>query len=885
MKTKQPLTRLALGGMLMALVSTLVVDAQTTSNSEEDNIETLETMVSVGFGSSLAQSIEEKREANQVIDTINSEEMGQFPDQNVSEAIQRITGVSITRTNGEGEKVSVRGLSPNFTRVELDGRSSMVTADDNAPERDAQMSVFSSDLISSIEVVKSPTAADVEGGVGGIVRLNTKDPLDFGGLTWAANGTYTWSKYKDDPQYKLNALYGNTFNNGTMGILVGITHEDRDRRVDKIEGNGFLLVEDELRNFPAELGSSAFNARSRFDIRAGDNPRTNLNVNFQWMINPELEFFTKSYFTREQRDEERARLQLTWDRNGVDLASGTASADGTLLAGEFSRHRTEMDTRFRDTEVDSNTIGGGLEWDNGTWTVRGEYSFSDGAEDFLEARARFRENRDGASTYDYTQDFRRPLLDSPTFDLALSDMPLQDLSQQKRIISYEENVFTLDADRETEWGFITSVAAGVRWSDTQFVRRQGRETAPLQKPNGDDITFADGDNNWAFGKGEPFGFGQGPEGFLQEWQVVNPISLLDQYPLSNPITFNDGNFYDVVEETLAGYLMANFDNQSDNVSVRGNFGVRVVNTKVDGIGRTSILYTPGGVDTTIDDFSSPLNTDYTKALPSFNIVVSPANTNFLFRGAITQAMTRPRIREMAPSASIDADDAEIETGNPGLDPFMAWQYDLGFEYYFGDAGQGMFSVNGFHKDVENFVTASTFMETYEFPELGIPAQEYTVSTFVNGGDASITGVEVSLQSTFNLPGAFSGLGGMVNYTYIDSEFTDASGLTLSFPGTSENTYNAILFYDYEGFSARLAYNYRDDFLQEPSGTGVNNRFTEGAGRLDLGLRYRFANGLKITFDAINLTEEQQYRYYDILERQDQLEFEGVIYTLGVGYTF
>ena len=121
-----------------------------------------------GFRSGLAKSAQAKKEADQVIDTISAEDIGQFPDLNVAEAIQRITGVAMTRNNGEGEKVSVRGLNPNFTRVEVDGRSSMVTVDDNTPERDAQLSVFNSDLYQSIEVIKSPSARDVEGGVGAV---------------------------------------------------------------------------------------------------------------------------------------------------------------------------------------------------------------------------------------------------------------------------------------------------------------------------------------------------------------------------------------------------------------------------------------------------------------------------------------------------------------------------------------------------------------------------------------------------------------------------------------------------------------------------------------------------------------------------------------------
>lgn len=157
--------------------------AHAQSALDDEDVIVLDAFEVKGFRSSLADSLEAKRRANQVVDSINSEEVGQFPDQNIAEAIQRLSGVSLTRVNGEGESITVRGLSPNFTRVEIDGRSTAVTSDQANPGRASVLSTFSSDLYSSIEVIKSPTAADIEGGIGGIVRLKTPDPLDIGELS------------------------------------------------------------------------------------------------------------------------------------------------------------------------------------------------------------------------------------------------------------------------------------------------------------------------------------------------------------------------------------------------------------------------------------------------------------------------------------------------------------------------------------------------------------------------------------------------------------------------------------------------------------------------------------------------------------------------------
>ncbi|MEZ5938580.1 MAG: TonB-dependent receptor plug domain-containing protein [Hyphomonadaceae bacterium] len=159
-----------------------------------------ESVVVTGYRKSFANSLELKRNANQVIDVISAEEIGQFPDQNVSEAIQRVTGVQITRNNGEGESVNIRGLSANFTRVEIDGRSTNVTIDSANPDRASVLSVFASDLYSTIEVVKSPTAADVEGGVGGIVRLKTPNPLEIGTLRWGLQAGVSQADQREDAE-------------------------------------------------------------------------------------------------------------------------------------------------------------------------------------------------------------------------------------------------------------------------------------------------------------------------------------------------------------------------------------------------------------------------------------------------------------------------------------------------------------------------------------------------------------------------------------------------------------------------------------------------------------------------------------------------------------
>lgn len=844
-----------------------------------------------GYRSAMAASIEAKRTSDQVTDSITAEEIGQFPDLNLAEAIQRITGVAMTRNNGEGEKVAVRGLAPNFTRVEIDGRASMVTADDSAPERDAQLSVFNSDLYSKIEVIKSPSARDVEGGIGGSVKLSTHDPLDIGGLSWGTDVSYSDSTTKDGGEPGFSGYYSNIFGDGKWGILVHGTYEDRDRRIDKVQSNpNYQTIDagnlaDDTDPAALALVGSIAPGRTRYDYRAGDNPRRNANAKIQFRPSEDLEFFLNSLYTIETRYEYRSRMQFDWRRDG--LVSGVVDPEtNTLVQATFNRARTDYQPWIRDAEVDSVGITGGVKWgSSGPWTGAFEISTSHGEEDFHESRVRSRQGAETAS-YDMRPNFQMPEITSDSLNNDLSDLSIDTLEQQRRIVGWAEDVAKLDLKYELEDSFFTSLESGIRLSESEFHRQQVFVDA-----DDSDLTLASG--TMPFGPDGTFFMGDGTAGFPTDIPDVNPLELLEISPLSGPPLFTDvrGNSnYVITEEISAAYLQGNFQRQMNEMRTQGNIGVRVVKTEAVGVGGLTIedILDEEGED--LDDVIVPnfsaLDKSYTEVLPSFNMTFAPDNPNagWLVRTAISKVLTRPTVGEMNPNWEVNYADGEIERGNPSLDPFTAWQYDLGFEYYFGKNNEGLFSIAAFKKDVENFITSTELTETLALG--GLDSQEYTIDTYRNVGDAKINGVEVSWQTPFTfLPGIWSDFGAMVNYTYIDSEFTDENGISNPFPGTSENTVNVVAFYEKEGFSTRVAYNFRDDYLIVPNGGATNNEFVEGSGRVDIGVRYRWENGFRVALDLINITEEQRYIYFDIPQRMEDFTNEGMTTNLSFGYKF
>ncbi len=870
--------------------------------TDDDGERVLDTITVPGFRSSLASSLARKRNADQVLDAITAEDIGQFPDQNLTESIQRIAGVQITRNNGEGEQVNIRGLSAQFTRVELDGRSTNVTIDSSDPERGSVLSVFASDLYNSIEVIKSPTAADVEGGVGGIVRLKTPDPLDIGELTWGVEGGLLRSDVRDEDEPAITGFYANTFADDRFGILLAGTFEGRDRSIDKIQSNqnwreiGTGDLADDTDPTQLALVGGFYPGRIRLEQREEEADKINLNAKFQYAATDNLVLSLDGLYTIEERERELSRLQAQFSRTNR-INSGTLDAStNTLIEGNFNRVRVEPIQQYRETDVETFGLTGGFDWNNDDWTVKGEVYFSSAEEDYIEYTAGGRENRTVGYSIENDPEYPELIFEPGDLDLAGFET-LRSLAEEGRVISIEEQGFSLDAERFVDLGVFKSFEFGTRYASTEFDRKQGQVDAV------GDFVFSDGVDGFVVDG--TFAEGFGGAGLLRAWPSVDPQEFYNRFPGEGSFFEGDNadeNVYDLTENTLAGYVVGNFEQESlFGLFARGNVGVRVVQTDYEGEGAVDLA--GDGIDNFNNIGTQTLERDYTDVLPSFNIVLSQdADSNFLVRGAISRALSRPEVQAINPGLVIRIDEAEslgdpdtpdgtFEEGNPELDPFRAWQYDLGFEWYFGENSESAITAAIFVKDVENFVFFEDQARTFQDVGRGIgvngPLNILSESFPVNGGEASIQGVELGLQTPFYfLPGLWSNFGMAANYTYTDSEFTTEDGVTFPFPGSSENAFNLVGYYEQGGFSGRLAYTYRDEFLiTQNSADGTNTEFNDEDGRLDLGLRYRFDSGVRVSFDALNLTEQQNFKYYDIPQRLEDLEVEGRVYQVSVGYKF
>ena len=655
------------------------------------------------------------------------------------------------------------------------------------------------------------------------------------------------------------------------------------RRVDLYNNNPYFTIgEGDLDDDtdPAQLAlvGGVVTDRSRQEQRDGDRQRFNASVKVEYEPNDDVFLSLNGFLARDERDEDRSRVQAQWGRGNV--TGGTIGPDGeTLDTATFRRHRVDLNTFNRIATIESYGVTGDVSFTPDAWTIDVNANYGQSEEDYDEYVVQSRVNRDSAGGYDISQGSRTPVNFTDATSLALEDLDVRSLNFEQRIISLEEYSGRTDIAYEFDSPVLRAIQFGGRYSNTRFDRLQGviQSDADLTLADAPDANFVV-DNT--FGRGAV-------DGILGLWPSTDPFTFYNAFPSTEEFSFNDEQVYFVEEEVFAGYGMLKFDGDVGGQDLRGNIGVRYVDTGFTGEGRIDVDSADFG-EILIDD-APALDATYQDWLPSANVVLAFGdNDNVLFRAAAARVLTRPTIEEINPSIDLNFDDQDGSRGNPDLEPFRAWSYDAGIEIYFGEANEGLFSATFFYKDVENFIAPTQIIESYGFPEEGIAQQDYLINTFENGGAAEIYGVEVNFQTPFTfLPAPFDGFGVFANYTYTDSSFTNSLGNTFSFPGASEHVANLVGYYERGIFSTRLAYNYRDDFLIVPSSAadGSNASFGQGAGRFDFAARLRFDNGIRVNFDVLNITEEQEYNFFDTPNRLDDLTFEGRVFQFSIGYRY
>ncbi|RSY83837.1 TonB-dependent receptor [Sphingomonas koreensis] len=786
-----------------------------------------------GIRNSLQQAAQVKRDAPQVMDVITAEDVGKLPDANVAEALQRVTGVQITRVFGEGQSVSVRGLQQ--VRVEVDGRTLLGWSARLSPPENDQLGRSSgldsvpSGLFGRLEVRKSPLASQAEGGLGGTVNLVTPKPLSFKETTLSirAQGTYSENSEKFEPA--VTGFFTTKFADDRIGIMIAGEYQKRTSMTQTFERNNFLN-----RTYTGTgAGVYATPVLLQYEQFTVDRSRLGLNGAVQFEVTPEFTVTADALYS-----------ELTTGRNqdffafrlptGTNPVTNRVVENGAVVAGTANGTVTTAG-QIRNEPTKSYLFGLNGKYEKDGLKIEADGYYSKGTIDQTIQIITLQATALVPGSFDFRNN-TVPSLTLGTFNPGVysSYNPATNGVRSNRLIGLlEEWTGKLDFSYEFDSG--VTLAMGVRYTDlharSNAFRSQVTPTRTELEPY---LKLVDAGG---FLADIPGNF---PRSFLTTAPTFDYVFTRAQAAEPNPNTNglstllpNLQRDYDFSEKTIAGYLMISGEGELLGMPYKANAGVRIAGTRLSVDSYANV----GSVSTLVNDKNR-----YTTVLPSANIAFNVTN-DFLIRISGSQTMQRASIADLAPSTFFNATNLSVTGGNSGLKPPISTQADISFEYYTGKSS--LISGAFFYKDVQDFI--ASFVTSGVDTDLDPQGRVLTFSRPENLASAKIKGFEIGVQQFFDfLPSPLDGLGIIANYTYSDSK--DNAGFPLV--AVSKNSYNLVGLYEKGPISARVAYNYRDEAVFEFSEGRPS--FIGPRSQLDAQLGIDLTKQIALSFQAQNL---------------------------------
>jgi iron complex outermembrane receptor protein len=817
-------------GTLASSTLTYAQEVSADTTEQKAKTEEMEVIQVRGSRGSVVQSLNTKRFSNSIVDAVTAEDIGKFPDQNVAESLQRITGVSITRNFGEGERVSIRGTTESQNRTLLNGQA-VGSADwwtNSAANRGFNYTMLPSEIISGLEVYKTPEADIDEGSIGGTVIVRTRKPLDLEANKIAGSVLAQYSDVSGETDPQLSGLYSWKNKDETFGALISLVRQERNLRRDGIEAWSWTdrditladgTVHEDVYS-PGGGGSAMF---SQARIRTGG------NLTLQYRPNDNTEItFNALESTMEMDNENQNFLWLTGygnseytditiiDHNQVGkmAVGGTfgLSPDGNNILDETKVRNSKLETSSYDLKIDH---------EGDVWTSSVHFGYTKGSGGSQADRSvgwggNSVHSFDASTARDVRTSYETDPADGTKWDL---DFLRYDSNDAKD----DESYIQFDFDRELDLGVLSSIKFGAKYRD------HSRFNTKHTTDNRTDLNWNLAD--YSLTMPSDFLSGQGSSGTLKNYAITNSNKVRSEgdalgwnYRLLKASTF------DINEKITAAYVKADIDAEG----IRGNVGVRLVHTA-----QTSSAYVgPSG-----EENWSTEDSDYFDILPSLNLAVD-LQEDLILRMSAARVMSRPDYANMTSSTSYNKETQTGTGGNPDIDPYRATQFDLGLEWYFSDVG--ILSAVLFLKDIQSFIDTQASLETFEGVDI-------LINRPVNGKGGTIQGLELGYQQE-----VYQGVGISANYTYVDGEAKDSDGNTITIPGNSDHTVNLSTYFESEQFSGRISYNYRSGY---DTGLGWPG-YVADYGQVDANLSYNFNENITFILEGINLTDEKTFSYQE-----------------------
>jgi len=824
-------------------------------------------IVVTGFRASLQSAVNVKKRADQIVESVSAEDIGKLPDASIGESIARLPGLTAQRLFGRANSIAIRGASADLSATTLNGRPQTSTGE----QRNVEFDQYPSEIVSRVDVFKSPKASLVNQGLVGTVDIRTIRPLDYGKglLAFGARGVYTdlgkVNADSKDKGYRLTGTYVGQFLNDTLGVALSVAYSDEPYQAEEFEAWGYA-------DGPT-AGSKIIGGIKPFGVST-QLKRLGLQGTVQIKATDTL-MLTFDGFYGDFNDKQIKRgieFPLAW--SGASLSPTGRETTGNLISkGTFTGVEAVVNNHGyeRDSQVFSGGFNATYKGDDG-WGAKFDFGYSrtDRSELSLESNAGtgpgggvgavdslgFISDALGTRFTSHVLDYSNPnsiVLTDPLGWGGGAPSGHQEGYYNDRIIDDELKSYLVEVSKEFEGGFVSRLSAGLGYVDR----------TKAKTPDEYFLNLAGGARSLVLPA--QYRLTATDLGFLGAGPILSydPFKLLaDGVYVRIPNTSKDvpAKAYSVTEQVLSMYLQADLRGSVGSAELTGNVGVLAQSTDITSRGFQNLA--------AASLVPVARSNSYWDVLPSLNLSLR-FPSDFVIRFAAAREIQRPRFEDMRASRDYSFNNGSGiitgTSGNPDLDPYRAWAADLNFEKYFGT--KGYIGLQLFYKSLDSYVYKQT--ERYDYTGLpitlpaGVTNLIGTATTPVNGTGGELYGFEVAGTLPFEvvvpvLEGF--GLTGGVGYTKTSIQPT-AGGLAEDLPDYSRWVANATLFFEKGGFNARGSLRYRSSFMGQFVGFGGERELRRALSEtvIDAQIGYDFQpgsalEGLSLYLQGQNLTD-------------------------------
>ncbi len=800
---------------------------------------------------SQVRAVDLKRSSDAIEDAVSSDALGQYPDKNVAESLQRLPGISVTRDQGEGRFVVIRGLDANLNSVSIDGIA-VGTPEDSS--RAAPLDVIPSDSTERLRVVKSPTPDMPGDAIGGAVLVESASAFDRDGRSLRGKIEASHQQLSGETSPKASFNYSEVFAD-TFGIALGVNYQNRKFESDNTEVE-YDNLDGDIDPQDVKPGDvTAINLQNRkYEI---ERKRIGANLNMDWRPNEDSTYYLRTLYS--QFDDAETRQRVIYNFDDADMvATGTDQYRLDDLPADAIQKRMRYRTKKENTFAAS--LGGENKLTNAVVDYKIGYTRTEErVNDEMEAR--FELDADDMSG---TLDQRSRL---PTYTLSSNDwMDNANYAFDRFVISPKQ---VNDEERSAQVnvrfdGDNSSIKFGLlgRWRD----RDVNVDESELRR--GPDIDLA----SWTAADPEHrhgvMGQGMSSAAMRSYWaQNGSRYTARPQDVAGNAATSLEED-YTASEDIFASYAMGTWDIGA----LRIIGGVRVENTRFKATGNSVELDDDDGY--TVSPVEA--NRSYTNVLPGLHLRYDAAD-DWVLRASANKTVSRPSFGDISPRRALNAGDEELRLGNPQLDPYESKNIDLSVEKYIGTTG--IVSLGLFHKSIDGYIVETVSQNDPAYDGLDVTRP-------INGRKATVRGAEFNWQQQLAfLPGALDGLLVGASGTWLDTTFdagiADREGEEFMLPRASKHVYSAHIGYEKYGLSTRLAAVYRSEYLDSVGAGRAFDIYVAPNTQLDFSLDYKFTPRISMYFEAQNLLDKPLELYQGTRSRTLQMEEYGRTYAVGL----